>query len=252
MIQILNKILSRTTKVIPIPKYCLPSISKALIVAPHMDDDIVGCGGTIHRIGQAGAEVSVLYLTNGCRGNSNMQYDEQLGNVRRLEAEKAFHYITGERFKNLFYMDICDECVSKHLEETDDLKKILMKDEYDAIFVPYVLDIHPDHRAANYLLTNVLEKIDKKITIYFYEVWVPLIPNLIVDITASFSEKCNAMKMHESQMATKNYIKMISCLNGYRANFADRDEMLYAEAFYKCSIDEYIQIISEVRQGLVY
>lgn len=254
MLQILNKILRRTTKIIPIPKYGLPNVKKALILAPHMDDDIVGCGGTIHMMGQAGTEISILYITNGCYGNSKMQYDGQLGNIRKSEAESAAHYIAGEKCKKIFYLDICDTSVLKHIDETNVLEKILMNDEYDAVFVPYVLDIHPDHRASNYLLVNALEQIGQinKMTMYFYEVWVPLIPNFVVDITSCFSEKCSAMKMHKSQTSTKKYLNMISCMNGYRASFAERNEMLYAEAFYKCSIEEYIQLINEVRYGLIY
>ncbi|OPZ94889.1 MAG: glucosamine-6-phosphate deaminase-like protein [Firmicutes bacterium ADurb.Bin419] len=253
MIQILNKILRKTTKNIPIPKYGLPNARNVLVIAPHMDDDIVGCGGTIHMMVQGGTEISILYITNGCSGNSKMQYDEQLGNIRKLEAENAAFYITGDKCKNLFYLNISDSSLLKHIDQTDVLKDILAQDEYDAVFVPYAIDIHPDHRATNYLFVNALEQMGQinNMVIYFYEVWVPLIPNFVVDITSCFEEKCRALKMHESQISAKNYLGMIGCLNGYRASFADRNEMLYAEAFYKCSIEEYIQIVNDVRYNLI-
>lgn len=61
---------------------------RALIIAPHPDDEIFGCGGLIHRLKCAGAEVHVLYMTVGttldfsARGRSTAE--ERLIEVERV------------------------------------------------------------------------------------------------------------------------------------------------------------------------
>lgn len=39
------------------------SSHKVLIVAPHPDDEVLGCGGTIARLGQEGFDIHVLIVT---------------------------------------------------------------------------------------------------------------------------------------------------------------------------------------------
>ncbi len=249
MLQMLEKIIRRTTRFIPIPHYGIKNVKKALIIAPHMDDDIVGCGGIMRLLSQGGTEFHIVYVTNGCRGNSSMQYDGYLGEIRKAEAEAAVNYLIEGGNSRLFYLDMDDNSVSDHISDTGFMQILFMKEKYDAVFVPYILDIHPDHRAANYLLLNTLEQmeISDKIRIFFYEVWVPLIPNLVVDITSCFEDKCKAMQFHRSQTATKQYVYMIRNLNGYRASFANRDEIMQAEAFYQCSMEEYVYLVREVK-----
>ena len=38
---------------------------KVLIIAPHPDDEVIGCGGLISKIKEGGGKVYVLFLTNG-------------------------------------------------------------------------------------------------------------------------------------------------------------------------------------------
>src|SRR5690348_6988030 len=47
-----------------------PEAGKVVVLAPHMDDEIIGCGGTIARHAAAGASVTVVYLTDGRRGSA--------------------------------------------------------------------------------------------------------------------------------------------------------------------------------------
>src|SRR5262249_22255086 len=47
-----------------------PGTGKVVVLAPHMDDEIIGCGGTVARHVDAGADVTVIYLTDGRRGSA--------------------------------------------------------------------------------------------------------------------------------------------------------------------------------------
>ena len=73
---------------------------RVLIIAPHPDDESIGCGGIIQKALSAGARVKVLYLTNGDHNELAFIVYEKLitvrqgafiymGQVRRKEAVKA-------------------------------------------------------------------------------------------------------------------------------------------------------------------
>ena len=45
-----------------------PGAEKVMVLAPHMDDETIGCGGTLARHVRAGASVTVVFLTDGRHG----------------------------------------------------------------------------------------------------------------------------------------------------------------------------------------
>jgi LmbE family N-acetylglucosaminyl deacetylase len=72
----------------------LPFGASILILAPHPDDEVVGCAAAIGRAQAAGARVSVLFLTHGCVDRQSMwpwargRYGETVSR-RRVEAARA-------------------------------------------------------------------------------------------------------------------------------------------------------------------
>ena len=65
-------------------------MNNILIIAPHPDDEVLGCGGVIKKYSEAGDNVYVLVLT---RGTPKMYSEERIANVRN-EARNA-HKILG-------------------------------------------------------------------------------------------------------------------------------------------------------------
>ena len=61
---------------------------KISIIAPHPDDEVLGCGGTIYKLVKSGAEVFVAILTNASKTDPVKYTDEKLLNVRN-EAKNA-------------------------------------------------------------------------------------------------------------------------------------------------------------------
>jgi LmbE family N-acetylglucosaminyl deacetylase len=60
-----------------------------LAVFPHADDEVVCCGGTLHRLARVGARVTLVVLTRGERGTPTGALDPGLGTVREREALAA-------------------------------------------------------------------------------------------------------------------------------------------------------------------
>ncbi|MGB4018385.1 MAG: PIG-L family deacetylase, partial [Syntrophomonadaceae bacterium] len=63
-------------------------MARILVLAPHPDDDIIGCGGSIANLTAQGHEVVILYLTSGESGSLEMD-PAQLARTREEEARRA-------------------------------------------------------------------------------------------------------------------------------------------------------------------
>ena len=61
---------------------------RLMILAPHLDDEVLGCGGLIHRVKQAGGEVFVLFMTVGTTQDYS-QAGVSSAERRRAETEEA-------------------------------------------------------------------------------------------------------------------------------------------------------------------
>lgn len=117
-----------------------PGIRMA-VVAPHPDDEILGCGGTMARAAQAGAEVHVVVVTRG----QPPQFDAAF--VAQIRAEtRAAHVQIG--VKDTHFLDFpaaaLDQVPRADLNAA--LGEALGSIAPDILFVPFVGDIHLDHQ----------------------------------------------------------------------------------------------------------
>ncbi|MFI5305678.1 MAG: PIG-L deacetylase family protein, partial [Nitrospiria bacterium] len=122
---------------------------------------------------------------------------------------------------------------------------LLSDTPFDVIYAPFYLDRHKDHIAAALHLAKALEKVRGLIAeIRSYEVWSPLFPNQIVDISDVIEFKKKAILICRSQMESVNYVEMALSLNRYRGITSTREKQIgYAEAFYSCSTYAYTKLI---------
>ena len=85
---------------------------RVLVLAPHADDDVIGCGGLLAQLAGSGAEVKVLFLTDSS-GGEEIKTDQEAYAARRLEgrrpARQFSRWVTGclvsaprDRYRTLF------------------------------------------------------------------------------------------------------------------------------------------------------
>lgn len=115
---------------------------KILIVAPHPDDEVLGCGGTIKRLSLQNIEVIVLVMTRGKKG---LYSDEKILNVRN-EAKKA-HEMLG--VTETIFLDF--PAPELDLVSVSELSRAISGavNQFNPgiIFLPHKGDIHHDHKA---------------------------------------------------------------------------------------------------------
>ena len=119
----------------------LDRIGTALVIAPHPDDEVLGCGGTIARLASSGKAVDVAIVTRGMApAFSQAQVDEV-----RAEAAAA-HRLLGVRESH--YLDFpaarLDQTPQAELNKA--LHDLIAKVAPDTLFIPFVGDIHIDHQ----------------------------------------------------------------------------------------------------------
>jgi hypothetical protein len=60
----------------------------AIIFAPHQDDETLGCGGTIIRKKQAGANLQIVFMTDGCRSHAHLMTEIEPAQSRWVEPKE--------------------------------------------------------------------------------------------------------------------------------------------------------------------
>lgn len=143
----------------------------AIIFAPHQDDETLGCGGTIIRKKQAGAEVKIVFMTDGCKSHAHLVSEAKLKSVRAHEALAAARKL-GLSETDVMFLEIPDGTLANNQEiALQNVVKILLKYLPEEIFVPYYQDGVLDHNATTYVVLSALGRCGFNSTVYQYPIW---------------------------------------------------------------------------------
>jgi len=206
---------------------------RVLVLSPHPDDDIIGCGGTIYNYHLIGSEVTAVFMTDGRKGNSRYKEDA-LVSIRKEEARRAAAIIGVDR---LIFLDNRDSELSASPKTINELSETLGDLKPEAVFLPFFMDNHHDHIATSQIFFSAVRS-HTSFMCYSYGIWTPLpFFNVVSDITACLDTKILALNEHKSQLelmdlteATKGLSRYYSILNGGNG---------YAELFIACPWNEY-------------
>ena len=145
--------------------------SSAMVFSPHPDDETLGCGGTIIRKCQTGAEVKIVFMTDGSRSHHRFMPEAKLIELRQQEAVQAAECL-GLTPANVIFLDFRDcELVRETAAATAWVQQLLWQNKPQQIFIPYTRETHPDHLATNQIVLAALEEYSPEIAVYEYPVW---------------------------------------------------------------------------------
>jgi len=225
-----------------------PGAEKVLVLAPHMDDETIGCGGTLALHAKRGAQITVMFLTDGRNGSSDIntltgearqRRQQELIELRTTEARAALQRLGVNR---MVCLDAEDGALSQCTWAAEKLRDVLRKFQPDLVYVPFYLEEHVDHRAASQVLLDAAAGTSLKFQCIGYEVWTPLFPNCLVRIDASIDTKKQALQEYRSQLQQCDYLHASIGLNAHRSAGLLQDPGStggYAEAFYVTSLPQY-------------
>lgn len=210
-------------KIFTRPRICIKPFGKKFIcIAPHPDDEIIGCGGSLLKHIDYKDTVYILYLSVG---RNSKEYS-----IRLRELTEGLKIIG----INSYYI------LSGTFEQ-----KVLMMAQYineiqpDGIYIPHLLDRNMEHFEANIILECALNKCKKtdKLSIIGYEVWNTLQATNVVNISDYYKLKIEALNKHVSQCEKYTYVHMVETLDKYRllSNHPDNKtiEIVHKESKYR-------------------
>jgi len=208
--------------------------TKVLVVAPHPDDESIGCGGTLCLHARRGDRIAVVYLTSGELGLKHLPRD-QAWRTREREANKAAQVLGITR---RFYLRLPDWFVGDHAAlASKKLGPLLRRLSPDLIYLPHTAEWHPDHQAAWPIVRASLRA--ARIVgpaLRAYEVWTPLREfDQVEDISTVMARKLRALRAHRSQLKEFDYVRAVTGLNQFRGELAARCR--YAEVFQSIDLE---------------
>ena len=225
-----------------------PTGERVVVLAPHMDDEVIGCGGTLVRHLKAGAKVTVVFLTDGRHGGAHLHKlsgqaleDAQKAVIERRKGE-AREALGTLGIADIVFLDAEDTALAADKDAPRRLREVLERLNPTLVYLPFFLEHHPDHRAVSPLLIAATEGAKLDFTCHGYEVWTPLFPNCMVWIDESMDLKRQAMQCYRSQLDDANdLLHAMQGLAAYRSVIRSKRQGRFAEAFCAMPLAEYAQ-----------
>jgi LmbE family N-acetylglucosaminyl deacetylase len=219
------------------------SNSRVLVLVPHMDDEIMGCGGAMSHLGKGGAHVKVAYMT-GAAHKCNASCSKGLVKMDKGEADVALrtlHCFDSEQINPNHTEVKCDRSTYSAVKE------IIDSYEPDVIFVPCYVESRVDYMRTASLVARALESYPYHAKCYGYSFEGVSRPDTLVDITPDIDDKIEAMKERRSQVKIVNDEDQIRSTHKYSLSSKNHDR--YCERFNIYSKERYIQIARDL--GLI-
>lgn len=210
-----------------------------LMAAPHPDDEVIGCGGSIIRHVREGNAVTVVYMTDGAAGGMRSSGD---GLAKRREREaRAAARLLG--VKDLVFLRHADGDLACDGATLNRLTALIREKKPGIVYFPHGQEAHRDHRKTHELFMEAVRRaagpwfgesggddpwqVD---TVLCYEIWTPL-PHVsyVEDITDSMTRKLKALRKHASQVGAIAYDEAVEGLNRFRGVTTGRGK--YCECF---------------------
>jgi len=143
----------------------------AIVFAPHEDDETLGCGGTILKKVQAGANVQLVFMTDGRNSHRHLMSANELIAKRKHEAIAAARML-GIEESNIHFLGFEDSKLQSlfkaAISETVDILKSAQPDE---VYLPYVHETPADHIATRKIVLESLSQTGLKPDIFEYPIW---------------------------------------------------------------------------------
>ncbi len=214
-------------------------MSKVLVIAPHPDDETLGCGGVLYKHKAEKDNVYWLIITNISQEDGWKEKDvKKRDNEINAVAEK---YGFSDVFNLLFPTTKMDNIPVCDLVQT--ISKVYNKVEPDIIYMPYYNDVHTDHQLIAKALQSTFKWFRhpsiKKVLMYetLSETEFNFLsnkafrPNVFVDISEYLNNKIETMKIYKSELGihpfprSEKSIRALATLRGSQSGYE------FAEAF---------------------
>ncbi len=227
----------------PAASWVEPPAGPALVLAPHPDDEILGAGGTAALHARRGDRVEAAIVTDGASGGEPGTDPTRLVAIREAESRQAVHCIG---FHDIHFGRAAEGLPEARIEEARWLGALIERLRPRVIYLPSPIDFHPDHALANDLLALTLSRgAPAPDQVAAFEVWSPILPNRLIDISATLEAKRRAIAAFPSQTGRSNIEGASLGIAAYRG--LGRAGCRAAEAFWMSPPSAFLEIWESLR-----
>jgi LmbE family N-acetylglucosaminyl deacetylase len=209
--------------------------ARVLVVAPHPDDESIGCGGAILLHRQSRTEVIVICVTDGRTSRAFQIAPDDMASRRRIEANACADALDVK----LEWLGLPGDAWTD-ADLTGRLDQMLSQHEPQLVYASSRIDFHPEHRRVARVLASSLMRVAPAATVRIYPVQVPLtaaLANVVVDVTPMIDRLHHATDAYATQVA--NIPRMFR----QRRYAAIRHGCgRYAEEFWEMSAGDYARL----------
>lgn len=156
--------------VLPLLSISAVATDRVLVVAPHPDDETLGCGGAIALLRSIGCKVQILVISDGTMShpNSRKYPAPALRALRESETKEATATL-GVDVSDVTFVGLPDGAVATQTSAA--IKEAVARCRPHTVFLPWRHDPHPDHRATYKLIQTALVDLAISPRIIEYPIW---------------------------------------------------------------------------------
>lgn len=208
----------------PLPEaLARPERGRVLCIVPHADDDVLGVGGTSALHVEQGDPVKVLVVYDGVAGDPERRHDPaELRARRRAEARAGGRHLGLSDYE---FWDYPEGHLPSQVElgaAAQRLAALVRAHAPDIVYAPWVGEQHVDHHVLARAARIALAKAQFAGRAWGFEVWSPLVPTRVIDITPVYERKCAALREHASQLAYHDILHKGLALSAHRAMYLSK------------------------------
>ena len=179
---------------------------RVLVIAPHPDDETLGCGGTLSLHTRAGDRVCVLIVTDGGRSRAGGLDSQTMVALRHEEARQAISALSAEKASvgiDLVQLGLPEGRWPEE-ELVNYLATILGEMKPTIIYTTSRVDFHPEHLRVAHAVAKALRREAGEYLnrVRVYELQVPLTPvlaNVVANVSARQPYKETALNCYRTQ-----------------------------------------------------
>jgi LmbE family N-acetylglucosaminyl deacetylase/GT2 family glycosyltransferase len=206
---------------------------RVLVVAPHPDDEIFGCGGLLAWHGRLGATLRIIVLSDGAAGDPGHR-DEGIVATRRRESLAAGAVLG---FSDYRFLDLRDGALGSVPNLDQLLAREVEEFQPELVYGPSPQELHPDHRAASRALVAALARGPRR-RVFLYGVNSAVVANVLFDTTPVRALKVAAVECFASQIVYHDLVKKGTAVDISRTVNVEDPGVEYMEGYADLWSDE--------------
>lgn len=195
--------------------------SQVLVVAPHHDDECIGCGGLLSKLKRHGWSLFIVTVFDPIEGRNSPE-----GQQRLMEASASASILGAQRIGDM-HMDCRQD--SDEWNITWKLVRDIRLVQPDLLLIPHAQERDPEHQATHRASLEALWLSESSFRdeygppappislVLGYEVWTPCSrPQITIDISQEIDTKLKAINCYASQITQMDLARAAQGLAMYR------------------------------------